>query len=206
MRPSAVAEIEFYGADEETRIWTAVEAALGETRLPPPFWAFAWPGGRLLARWLLDHPAEFRGARIVALAAGAGLEALAAARIGARRVTWNDMDPIAEIAFAMNADRAGVAVEHALGDAVALADATAPGRDADVLLLGDAFYERAAASALFDALQRFVARGGRALVAEPDRGRRPAAGLRRLARRSIPTDAALESTKERITELFEVCG
>jgi len=50
----------------EIQIFQApVDAALidGDYRSdrPPPFWAFAWPGGVALARHVLDHPETVRG-------------------------------------------------------------------------------------------------------------------------------------------------
>jgi len=54
--------------------------------LPPPFWAFPWAGGQALARYLLDHPALVAGTKVLDVASGSGLVAIAAARSGALSV------------------------------------------------------------------------------------------------------------------------
>ena len=53
------------------------EEALAAQGVPPPFWAFAWAGGQGLARWLLDHPEEVRGRRVLDFASGSGLVGIA---------------------------------------------------------------------------------------------------------------------------------
>jgi predicted nicotinamide N-methyase len=53
-------------------------------REPPPFWAFPWAGGQALARYILDHPDVVRGRRVLDVASGSGLVAIAAARAGRR--------------------------------------------------------------------------------------------------------------------------
>ena len=76
-------EITLWLADEVTPIWRLTEEELGELGLPPPFWAFAWAGGQALARYLLDHPQEVAGKRVLDFAAGSGLVGVAAMRAGA---------------------------------------------------------------------------------------------------------------------------
>ena len=66
-------EISLWLADEITPLWRLTEEELGAMGLPPPFWAFAWAGGQALARWLLDHPSEVAGKRVIDLATGSGL-------------------------------------------------------------------------------------------------------------------------------------
>ena len=78
-------EISLWLADEVTPIWRLTEEELGEMGLPPPFWAFAWAGGQALARYLLDEPAEVAGKRVLDLASGSGLVAIAAARAAGKK-------------------------------------------------------------------------------------------------------------------------
>ena len=68
---------------ESLPIWQKTEEELGEIGLPPPFWAFAWAGGQALARYVLDHPETVRGKRVIDLASGSGLVAIAAMKAGA---------------------------------------------------------------------------------------------------------------------------
>src|SRR6266545_4021060 len=75
-----VPEIVLHVADEAVPIWQKTEEELNEMGLPPPYWAFAWAGGQALARYVLDHPALVRERRVLDLAAGSGLVAIAAAK------------------------------------------------------------------------------------------------------------------------------
>ena len=54
--PPLVPEISLHLASAVTPLWRATEAKLAARDVPPPYWAFAWPGGQALARYLLDHP------------------------------------------------------------------------------------------------------------------------------------------------------
>jgi predicted nicotinamide N-methyase len=105
-----VPRIRLYQAAEPIGVWEHTELALGQTGLPPPFWAFAWPGGQALARYLLDHPGAVSGRRVLDMAAGSGLAAIAAALAGAAEVTACDVDPLAVAAIALNAAANGVTV------------------------------------------------------------------------------------------------
>ncbi len=56
LAPPHVPEIRLHLADEAHDLWHRTEEELAEIGLPPPFWAFAWAGGRGLARYVLDNP------------------------------------------------------------------------------------------------------------------------------------------------------
>jgi len=68
-------------------LWQAIEWRAAAAR-PPPFWAFAWPGSRALARYLLDHPEAVAGRAVLDCGAGSGLVAIAAAAAGSTTVTF----------------------------------------------------------------------------------------------------------------------
>ena len=63
-----VPEIRLYQASEPIELWQRTEQATGRTGLDPPFWAFAWAGGRALARYLLDHPETVKDRRAIDIA------------------------------------------------------------------------------------------------------------------------------------------
>jgi predicted nicotinamide N-methyase len=109
--PSLVPEIELYLASEVTALWHATEATLEKSQLPPPYWAFAWPGGQALARHLLDHPALVAGKNVLDIGAGSGLVSIAAKRAGAARVTAAEIDAFAIAAIRLNAALNEVAIE-----------------------------------------------------------------------------------------------
>src|SRR6188768_4272207 len=109
--PPHTPELTLRLADEVTPIWRMTEEALQEIGLPPPFWAFAWAGGQALARYVLDHPEIVRRRRVVDLASGSGLVAIAVAMGGADHVTAADIDGFALVAIELNAAANDVVVE-----------------------------------------------------------------------------------------------
>ena len=106
-----VPEIMLHVADEAVPLWQKTEEELQEIGLPPPFWAFAWAGGQALARYVLDNAALVAGKRVLDLASGSGLVAIAAAKAGAAPVIAAEIDAFAEAAIALNAAENGVYVE-----------------------------------------------------------------------------------------------
>ena len=64
LAPPLVPEIRLHLADEVTPLWQATEATMDREGLPPPYWAFAWPGGQAVARHLLDRPELARACRL----------------------------------------------------------------------------------------------------------------------------------------------
>lgn len=196
-----VPEIRLYLADEITPIWEATEESLKEQGLPPPFWAFAWPGGQALARWALDHPEQIAGRQVAALGAGAGLEAIAAARSGAALSIANDVDPTALAAAQANAALNGVEIQLDGRDYTAEG---APPPTADLLLLGDAYYEQRL-SAAFDRLaEQAAAAGVEILIASPDRPHPSRLELDVLATYDAPVPEALEDATARKTRVSRV--
>lgn len=190
-------EISLWLADEVTPLWRLTEEELGEMGLAPPFWAFAWAGGQALARWLLDHPAEVAGRRIVDLATGSGLVAVAAMKAGAARVLASDIDPFCADAVALNAQANDVAVEFTGRDLLA-----APPPDADVICAGDVFYERPMAEAVLAWLTQARDRGARVLVGDPGRSYFPRSGLTMLAEYAVPTTRELEDLAVKRTRVW----
>ena len=111
--PPHVPEISLHLADEAMDLWKLTEEELDTLGLPLPFWAFAWAGGQALARYVLDRPETVVGRSVLAFAAGAGLEAIAAAKAGAARVLATEIDPFALVALELNAGMNAVSLEIA---------------------------------------------------------------------------------------------
>jgi len=59
-----------------------------------PFGCVLWPGGHLAAKLLSRHRDRVRGQRVLCLGVGTGLEALTAAKLGAREVVACDSSPL----------------------------------------------------------------------------------------------------------------
>ena len=202
VRPEAVPELELHLADDMERAWASLQDELDDTGLPPPFWAFAWLGGQALARYVLDTPAEVAGRRVLDLATGSGLCALAAARAGAARVEGVDVDPVAVVAARLNAEHNGLEVVLHVHDV--LDEPLHP--DVDVVLAGDVFYDAAMAERVQPWLLDAARRGARVLLGDPGRHYLPRALLTQLAAYDLPTTRELEGVLVKTTRVYTVGG
>ena len=196
-RPPHAPELQLHLADEITPIWRLTEDALGELGLPPPFWAFAWAGGQALARYLLDHPAEAQGRRVLDFAAGSGLVAIAAMQAGAAEALANDIDDFCAAAVALNAEANGVTVAFTAED---LLDRDPPA--VDLIAAGDICYERPLAERVHAWLQRAHLGGTRVLIGDPGRTYFPREGLVQLADYRVPTTRELEDMEVKRTGVW----
>ena len=180
-------------------LWELVEARTGRTGTAPPFWAYPWAGGQALARHVLDDPAEVSGRRVLDLASGSGLVAVAAALAGASAVTAAEVDELAVAAVRLNAAANGVVVDAVLRDVLG-----GEAEEVDVVLAGDVFYERAMAERVLPFLRRAAARGASVLVGDPGRAYLPASGLERLAVHEVPVVVELEDAATKRTTVWRV--
>ncbi|MGM0571241.1 50S ribosomal protein L11 methyltransferase [Marinobacter sp.] len=76
----------------------------------PAYWSFCWASGQVLAQWILDHPEQVRGRRVLDFGSGSGVVAVAAASVGAAEAIACDLDPDALAAAEANAILNGVRV------------------------------------------------------------------------------------------------
>jgi predicted nicotinamide N-methyase len=136
--------------------WHATDPAA----LSMPYWAFAWPGGQVLARYVLDHPALVSGKRVLDFASGCAVEGVAAAVAGAQ-VCCADLDPLAAKYAVLNARQNGVTLTTSTDDLI--------GRDVDVdvILAGDACYEPELAARVIPWLRAQAQRGVKVLIGDP---------------------------------------
>jgi len=185
-----VPEISLHVADAAVPIWQRTEEELDAIGLPPPYWAFAWAGGQALARYVLDNRAAVANLRVLDLAAGSGLVAIAAALAGAAPVVAADIDAFTDPAIALNAAANDVYIEVVTDDL--LDRPVSPTPRYDVILVGDLFYERDTAARALAFLDRHGATGARVLVGDPGRTYLPKDRLTRLAEYSVPVTRELE--------------
>jgi predicted nicotinamide N-methyase len=174
-------------ADEVLPLWRAVQAELDDPDAPLPFWAFAWAGGLAIARYLVDHPDAVAGRRVLDLATGSGLCAIAAMRAGAASATGADIDPFAAAAVELNARANGVRVGFIGRD---LLDDDPP--EVDLIVAGDTWYEAPLAERVLPWLRRAERRGARVLVGDPGRRYLPVHELDEVARYEVRTTTELE--------------
>ena len=137
----------------------------------PPYWAYQWAGGMVLARYIFDHPATVAGRRVLDLGAGCGIVGIAAALAGAGEVIAADTDRNAAAALELNAAMNGVALT-VVGD-----DLTAgPPPAVDLVLAGDVYYDPGLALRVTAFLDRCVAAGIEVLIGDPGRAYLPRTG------------------------------
>jgi predicted nicotinamide N-methyase len=180
-----VPEISLHLGDDAFSVWEAAERELGAS-LQPPFWAFAWPGGQAVSRYVLDHPELVAGRSVLDLGSGSGLAAIAAAMAGASAVLASELDPVAGAAIELNAAANQVPVA-VTGDVL-----DGAGEGAAVLLAADVWYERRLAERALGLLHRARERGADVLAADIGRAFLPRSALRELASYDVPVIAELE--------------
>lgn len=156
LAPFLCPELRLWLLPPDAPSWHATDPAA----LDMPYWAFAWPGGQALARWVLDHPAAVRGRRVLDFGSGCAIEGVAAAKAGAS-VRCADVDPHAARAAhdnaALNDVHLEITTEDLLGAEV----------QADVILVGDTCYAPELAARLVPWLVAQRARGVEVLVGDP---------------------------------------
>jgi predicted nicotinamide N-methyase len=198
MNAAHVPEIQLHLADDAVALWQMTEEQLGEIGLPPPFWAFAWAGGQALARHVLDHPELVRGRTVLDVASGCGLVAIAAMKAGARAATAVDIDRFAADACRLNAALNGVVVEASTHDPVGQRCS------AEVVLVGDLFYDRDLAASLLAWLIALHEAGKTVLIGDPGRSFLPKDRLEKLAEYRVPVTRALEDAEVKRTGVWQL--
>ena len=148
---------------------------------------------------------------VLDLASGSGLVAVAAARAGAARVIASDIDPMAVAAIALNAAVNGVEVlvtdadlldrrRGRRGPAGRRTSLPAP----DLVVVGDACYERRMAHRMLAFLRRAQSSGASALLGDPGRTYLPATGLEPLASYVVPAWPGLEDTEVKESRVWQL--
>lgn len=188
LAPPLVPEIKLHLAHEALPIWQKTEDELGEIGLPPPFWAFAWAGGQALARYILDNPEIVEGKNVIDMASGSGLVAIAAMLAGAKSVMAADIDHFAVAAMAINAELNHVQLKITADDLLATRPPVA-----DVLLVGDMFYEKTTAERCFAWLRQTDS--AHILIGDPGRSYLPQSALTKIIEYSVPVSRDLEDAE-----------
>lgn len=201
-----VPEIRLYQAADPISLWQRLEVAAGRTDLDPPFWAAAWAGGQALARYLLDNPDTVKDRRVIDIASGSGLVAIAAAMAGAAMVTAYDIDPIAAAAVAANAEANCVPIRASCDNILDHGEGDFPAADNDAVLVADAFYQRDLAAKVMRFLERSGRRGATVLVGDFGRAFLPVERLRPLATYAVGGLRAVEGTDVKHTTIWTPKG
>ena len=142
------------------------------------------------------------------LASGSGLVAIAAAAAGAASVTPSETDSLAAAAITLNAGVNRVRLEPTVGDLLA-----APGlfsvpacgvRPADVVLAGDAFYDRDMASLMLPFLERASQAGALVLVGDPGRAYLPRDRFDQVTTYDVPVERVIEDADVKHTTVWRL--
>ena len=202
-QPPLVPEVSLLLADEVMNLWGETEAlaaanASGLGSLPPPYWAFAWPGGQAIARYILDNPEDVRGRTVLDFGSGSGLVAIAAAKAGASCVVAAEIDPLALAVIDLNSRANDVFVEP-IG-----IDVIGSNPRWNTVLAGDMCYERPVAERLVPWLRHLVKSGVCVLLGDPGRNYFPAGGIVKLATFAVPTTLDLEDRVVRETSVYRL--
>lgn len=199
MAPPLVPEIKLHLAHEAVPLWQKTEEELGEMGLAPPFWAFAWAGGQALARYVLDHACTVGNLRVLDLATGSGLVAIAAVQAGSASIVATDIDEFATTAAGMNASLNQVSLDIKLGDVL-----HQPPSAADVILVGDLFYEKDLAARCLAWLRQAQEQGAKVLIGDPGRSYLPKEQLEKLAEYNVPVTRDLEDVEIKKTSVWQL--
>jgi predicted nicotinamide N-methyase len=168
-----VPEIRLHKASPQSGLWRLAQA---DAAFDAPYWAHYWGGGLALGRYILDHRETVSGRRVLDLGCGSGLVGIAAALAGAREVTCIDIDPYAVVAAELNAAMNNVSLSTKCSD---ILDGPPPA--ADIILVGDLFYDQTLADRVTVFLDRRLTANIEVLVGDPRRATLPLARLRLLA-------------------------
>ncbi|MGA9658902.1 MAG: 50S ribosomal protein L11 methyltransferase [Asticcacaulis sp.] len=147
----------------------------------PPYWAYHWAGGTVLARYIFDHNALVKGRRVLDLGTGSGVVAIAAAKCGAAYVMASDTDPRALVALGLNAEANQVGIEACAGDLT-----QGPVPDVELILVGDLFYEAETAQKVTAFLSCCHAAGIEIVVGDMGRKYLPVDRLSAIAAYEVP--------------------
>jgi len=186
-------------AEDIFALWQAWEEQRGE-ECQVPFWAVVWPGGVVLARYLLRDPGSVSNQVVLDLGCGGGLAGIAAAKAGAKKVIANDIDPVALHIATCNAEANGVRLETEPRELTAHDD----WGEAKIILVADHFYQRDHERNALPFLRRARQRGTRVIIADGGRNFAPRSGISLLGSERITVNHDLEGVSVREVRLLSL--
>jgi predicted nicotinamide N-methyase len=173
-------------------LWKAARAL--DEKAPVPYWGIVWPGGRGLARYVLDNPQMFAGRRVLDIGTGSGICAVAAAMAGAT-VTGVDISAEALELAQRTADANGVACRWELPSGASFLP---PAMEKyEIILAGDLFNEEAFSRSVIAALRERASCGVKNIVADSGRAFRPRSGFEVLCAMKVPVFREIEGVTVR---------
>jgi len=178
-------------------LWEAWEKEAGQ-ECPVPFWAAVWPAARVLARFLLNQPDLVRGQEVIEIGCGGGVASIAAAKAGARKVTANDIDPIALAIARQNGAHNRVSLEFDSENRIE----TGSIGQAQLLLCSEFFYLKLESLALAGLLDKWKERSVTILIGDSGRAFVPKDYREVLWEESVDVDSDLEGKEKRLVRIL----
>ncbi|XP_076823864.1 electron transfer flavoprotein beta subunit lysine methyltransferase-like isoform X2 [Clavelina lepadiformis] len=221
-RHHLVPEIQLYLITPECPHWHLPEKYCA---FKDPFWAFFWPGGQAVTRWVMDNPDFIKNKRVLDIGSGCGATAIACYMQGARCVLANDIDSAAaealKLNFSLNYPDAAINSSDVLrsGFNVSTTDFLCDSMKNDssnssilsqctwdFIILGDMFYDEHMTKALKGFLHRAKSPATRIILGDPNRGfLNSFNNLRILHKYELPKQCILENYGHTTALVMEVC-
>ncbi|ESO97448.1 hypothetical protein LOTGIDRAFT_115026 [Lottia gigantea] len=129
-----------------------------------PFWAFYWPGGQVLSRYILDNKELFEGKTVIDIGAGCGATSIACSLVDAHHIIANDIDNVACECIELNSELNKTSVTTSAVNLLGGNDL-----ECDILLLGDMFYDEITTNTISDWLDHIGSCPTNILIGDPGR-------------------------------------
>lgn len=168
-----------------------------------PFWAFFWPGGISICRYIFDNPSLVKGKAVLDFGSGSGAIAITSKMCGARRAMANDITHVAAVAGKMNAKLNQVEIntecKNLINDQSTL--------HFDVIFLGDVFYDEEFAAHLLPWIKNLIENRKRVIIGDPGRHalkNKFELKLKLLNRYELPENVCIENHGFQFTNVWEL--
>ena len=183
------------------------ETDLKQKNINPPFWAFAWPGGQAIARYILDNPSLVKNKSVLDLASGSGIAGIAALTASARHVDFNDIDPLACKSIHLNCAANGLKVYPSILRKNLIAGPTnecSQKNSWEIIVAGDVFYEQPMSQKIFKWLLNRAREGTEVLIGDPGRCYFPEGPIEMLCQYSVKTSKMIEKEDEIVSRVYRL--
>ncbi|XP_065368490.1 electron transfer flavoprotein beta subunit lysine methyltransferase-like [Calliphora vicina] len=131
-----------------------------------PFWAFYWPGGQAISKFVLENPEMVKDKSVLDVGSGCGATSIAAIMKNAKYAVANDIDDAAGYAALLNAKLNKINMEklQTSSDNLIGCDVSE-----DIIFIGDLFYDEEIAEILLPWLHKCSNEGKLIFIGDPGR-------------------------------------
>jgi predicted nicotinamide N-methyase len=178
-------------------LWEAWEKEAGH-QCPVPFWAVVWPAAQVLARFLLNRPDLVRDREVIEIGCGGAVASIAAGKAGSRKVTANDIDPIALAIARQNSAHNRVSLRFDSENRIE----TGSIGQAQLVLCSDFFYAKLESLALAGLLDKWRERSITILMGDSGRAFVPKDYREVLWEEWVAVDSDLEGKEKRAVRIL----